>query len=170
MRSVPLLDRLINKIEIDWNTGCWLWTGCLAIDGYPHISNGKRNDSGRIKMAYAEAYKLFRGDIGEGNSHDHLCRVRRCINPWHIEGIPIKENILRGYGPTAINKRKTHCSRGHLLEGYNVIHRPLGRRGCRACYTISARKYKAKLRKLKLLVRTSEASDGIVESTCSTRQ
>lgn len=51
---------------------------------------------------------------------DHLCRVRGCVNPAHLEIVDNTTNILRGEGPTAQNARKTHCKRGHELNAENV--------------------------------------------------
>jgi hypothetical protein len=49
--------------------------------------------------------------------------------------VPIAENILRGFCPSAINKRKTHCHRGHPLFGSNSAVYPSHGPGrtCKQC-------------------------------------
>lgn len=56
------------------------------------------------------------GPIPEGLSLDHLCRVPLCVNPRHLEPVPLAENILRGTGPAANNLRKTTCVKGHPFD------------------------------------------------------
>jgi hypothetical protein len=64
------------------------------------------------------------------------------VNPAHLEPVTNAENVLRGVSPTALNARKTHCIRGHALEGDNVMRygRMTGRH-CRACHSERAARY-----------------------------
>jgi hypothetical protein len=63
---------------------------------------------------------------------DHLCRVRGCVNPDHLEVVTGATNTLRGISSPAINARKTHCRRGHEFTPENTyIDR--GSRRCKAC-------------------------------------
>ena len=75
----------------------------------------------------------MRGPIPEGLTLDHLCRVRACVNPAHLEPVTLRENTLRSpSAPTAINARKTECLRGHAFTPENTwVHR--SRRCCREC-------------------------------------
>jgi hypothetical protein len=47
-------------------------------------------------MAHRFAYELLVGPIPEDLELDHLCRVRHCVNPAHLEPVTHLENILRG--------------------------------------------------------------------------
>jgi hypothetical protein len=88
---------------------------------------------------------MFRGPIPLGKEPDHLCRVRRCCNPDHMELVTSRENVLRGVSPAANNARKTHCNRGHELTGNNVrIYK--NRRICLACDKLRMRAFTAKRR------------------------
>ncbi|WP_396092344.1 HNH endonuclease, partial [Erwinia amylovora] len=54
------------------------------------------------------------GPIPDGLVLDHLCRVRRCCNPDHLEPVGFVENVRRGdAGKHGFNTGKTHCPKGH---------------------------------------------------------
>ncbi len=73
------------------------------------------------------------GPIPDGLYVDHLCRTPACINPAHMELVTNGENVLRGVCPAALNARKTHCKRGHPLDGANLRILVSGGRNCREC-------------------------------------
>jgi len=123
-------------------SGCWFWLGELNGCGYGRVYMGKR----RI-AAHRIAYELWVAPIPEGLTIDHLCRVRHCVNPDHLEPVTQKVNTLRGEAPSAINARKTHCQKGHEFTPENTRRLPDGRRVCRTC----RRAYKAKRRALGLV-------------------
>lgn len=87
--------------------GCWLWQRSLHRNGYGYIAiNGKQ------KRAHRIAYQQWKGEIAEGLDLDHLCRVRGCVNPAHLEPVTRKENVARS---PIIGKARTHCAKGHDL-------------------------------------------------------
>lgn len=112
--------------------GCWRWLDSVSPNGY-----------GRIGVEYAHrlAFEEFVGPIPDGMTIDHLCRVKTCCNPDHLEAVSLRENILRSEGPSAINARLTRCQRGHEFTAENTYIAPSGRRQCRAC--IRLRKQRA---------------------------
>lgn len=67
------------------------------------------------------------GPIPEGMYLDHLCSVKRCVNPAHLEPVTSKENARRYF-----NSLST-CVNGHPWTDENTYRRPTGRRDCRAC-------------------------------------
>jgi HNH endonuclease len=77
---------------------CWLWLASLGASGYGQFSIGGRE--GPV-VAHRIAYELERGEIPEGLTLDHLCRNRMCVNPWHLEPVPLAENIRRGFAARA---------------------------------------------------------------------
>lgn len=121
--------------KVSRTSGCWLFTGCTKPDGY-----GRFFYEGKQALAHRVGYEHFVGPIPAGLSLDHLCRVRNCVNPAHLEPVTHAENVKRGIGPTAINATKTHCVHGHPFDEANTyIHPTRGDRTCRACRIISIR-------------------------------
>lgn len=143
-RLGPMTFRERFDARIEKTATCWLWTGSHSRGGYGQVQIGRRSKNGHPSPALAHrvAYELFVGPIPEGLTIDHLCRVRHCVNPAHLEPVTRGENTLRGNGACAVNARKTHCKRGHLLDGDNVRLRPTGRE-CRACADLGATRRRA---------------------------
>lgn len=133
------LQKLIEaNVERDILGSCWRWTGKIRANGYGFLYL-----DGVTLYAHRISYEAFRGPLIKGLQLDHLCRVRSCVNPNHLEQVTRKENILRGVGATALNKRKTVCKHGHPLNEKNTYIRPDGNRHCRRCNTEMQRIYSA---------------------------
>lgn len=109
---------------------CWLWTAAMAGPGeekYGHVSFGAG-----MQRCHILTYEAARGPVPYGLVIDHLCRVRRCVNPSHLEAVTTRENLLRGTGIIAIAASKTHCVNGHGLTGMNLLIDE-GKRRCAEC-------------------------------------
>jgi hypothetical protein len=87
--------------------GCWVWTGRIDL-GY-----GKISASGHSHMAHRFSYVVHRDLIPDGLTLDHLCRVKACVNPWHLEPVTQGVNSLRtwGYGGTLRSRLKGRRTR-----------------------------------------------------------
>lgn len=72
-------------------TGCWLWQRGTTEDGYAYF---KRN--GLNVLAHRYYYQLHIGPIPIGLTLDHLCRVRHCVNPAHLDPVTQLVNTHRG--------------------------------------------------------------------------
>ena len=130
-------ERFNAKWELDLEMGCWLWTAATE-NGY-----GRFHFEGAMRWAHRIAWVLFVGLIPEELELDHLCRVRHCVNPEHLEPVTHRENVLRGDGGPAVNAKKTYCPQGHPLEGENLVARSLrrGKRECRTCWNEQQKAY-----------------------------
>jgi hypothetical protein len=128
--------RIWKRVEID-PAGCWIWTGARSADGY-----GKTKIDGRTVRVHRWAYRYFRGPIPEGLQLDHLCRVRACCNPNHLEAVTCAENIRRGDTGRYFADR-TECPAGHPYDAANTYRDPRGSRRCRACHRARSREWAA---------------------------
>ena len=118
-------DRLLNRVVI--TETCWLWPGATKV-GYAW---------GLVKykpeLLHRFFYRELREPIPEGLHIDHLCRVRNCLNPWHMEAVTQKENTLRGDAPTIRAKRDNLCVRGLHSMDNAYVNPKTGWRRCRSC-------------------------------------
>lgn len=109
--------------------GCWIWQGATG-GAPPHMYGVYRGTT-----AHRVAYGHYVGPLEDGKVIDHLCGVKLCVNPEHLEQVTQAENLLRS--PTtinAINAAKTQCVRGHeFTESNTYISKTNGQRVCRLC-------------------------------------
>lgn len=128
----PPVDRFFRRV-VENETGCWIWTGARHPHGYGHFKV-----AGAVMVAHRWAYELMRCEIPADLQIDHLCHVRECVNPWHLEPVPARVNVLRGWSPSAVTYRTGLCPRGHdMTDAYQTG----GRRACRKCRRVSQAKY-----------------------------
>jgi hypothetical protein len=127
------LARFEDKIVRVPESGCWMWAAALDRYGYGHVKL-----SGRLRASHRVSYEHHIGEIPAGMQIDHLCRVRCCVNPAHLEAVTHQENVRRGNGG-CVNAAKTHCAQGHKFSESNTYYDRLGRRRCRECSRNSAR-------------------------------
>jgi hypothetical protein len=131
-------ERRKDPVARFWNfvektDSCWLWVGGIQ----PKELYGNFWLDGTTVRAHRYAYELLVGPIPEGLTLDHLCRVRHCVNPAHLEPVTQAENNRRA-------SARTHCKWGHEFTPENTyIHPKRGTRICKAC----AKRRSAKFRK-----------------------
>ena len=134
----PVAERLERLSQRDGD--CLIWVGRIDRGGY-----GALKINGKYMKAHRASYVLAHGMIPEGLVIDHLCRVRACINPDHLEAVTGLENTRRGIRS---NVRRTTCNRGHdLTDPSNLILTKKdvpGKYSCRACRREWSAEYEAK--------------------------
>lgn len=126
-------DRILKRVIVDSN-GCWIWQKNINPDGYGTIRVDYKQ-----WLAHRYSYTTFGGPIPEGLVIDHLCRIRSCCNPNHMEPVEIRTNILRGEHPNVLLHNNKVCSRGHEVVGNNISVRSDGRIRCKMCINESER-------------------------------
>lgn len=139
--EIPIEQRLWMSVEKGISDdACWLWVGSKINNGYGVIRKPRSAKKKGTALVHRVSYEIAFGPIPDGLDIDHKCRVRNCVNPNHLRTCTRRQNTLWGIGPSAKNAQKTHCLRGHPLEGENILIRG-NRRCCRECIRIRARKH-----------------------------
>ena len=152
-RGLPTSVRFWSRVEK--TDTCWLWQGHIMESGYAVFDSGFSPELGRRKWlrVHRFSYEEAKGPIPEGLTIDHLCRVRHCVNPAHLEAVTNWVNIHRGETLARANLAKTHCLRGHEFTHENTYRHPSGgNRACRICLRINDAAYKARQREKKKAV------------------
>ncbi|MFC8490686.1 HNH endonuclease signature motif containing protein [Streptomyces sp. NPDC057235] len=115
------ISRFWFRVTLPDAEGHLLWTGHRNEHGYGQIRIWHR-----AWYTHRVSFVIANGEIPDGLVIDHTCRTPACVAPLHLELVTQAENMRRA--------RRTHCKRGHALEGSNVYIRPdNGTRQCRAC-------------------------------------
>jgi len=121
------IDKFLSKIILSKN--CWIWGGFVNNHGYGVFCCNYEDVA-----AHRFSFMLFKRHLRKSLSVDHLCSIRKCVNPEHLDLVNIKENLKR-----AINSRKA-CKRGHkYAEGPYKIGEG---RACMTCHDLAYRRKK----------------------------
>jgi hypothetical protein len=121
---MPIHERFWTCVEK--TDSCWLWTASTS-RGYG-IFSWQIDHRRHTVQAHRYAYQQIIGAIPDGLQLDHLCRIRRCVRPSHLEPVTNLENQRRGLRANA-----THCINGHPFDAENTYVKPDGGRQCKTC-------------------------------------
>lgn len=99
---------------------CWLWRGAVTNAGYGQVTDPETY----TRLAHRWSYENLVELIPDGMHIDHLCRVRLCVNPDHLEVVTPEENQRRaakyappvtGYGDWYRPRKKRPTRRNQVL-------------------------------------------------------
>jgi hypothetical protein len=111
-RPVNSLDNIRSNATREEESGCLLYMGALDQNGYPKISY-----QGRIRLGSHVVFELYFGVIPVGHEVDHICHVRRCIEPTHLRALTHRENVIH----SKVYMDKRHQRIKQLIETYPQI-------------------------------------------------
>lgn len=108
---VGLIDERYFKIEDrGFSSPCWVWTRATVGErGYGQIRINKKG-----VVAHRAVWEERIGPWPIGLQADHLCRVRLCVNPEHIEPVTQEVNQRRGK-----NAKLSDSDRLQIQMAYN---------------------------------------------------
>ena len=132
-----LPPRFWDKVSVRPGSDCWIWTAYINRSGYGRF----RHPGFRTKQSHRIAYQALVAPMPDNLHTDHLCRVRACCNPAHLEPVTPLVNCHRGEPA-----RRTSCPLGHAYDEDNTILWTDGarrRRKCLACRDIKNAKKNA---------------------------
>lgn len=95
-RDTPPAERVLSRTQMT-DSGCWVWQGATNGKGYGVIrAHGQQMSVTRI------VYEATIGPVADNHELDHLCMVRSCVNPGHLEAVTHRENVQRARGMRAL--------------------------------------------------------------------
>ena len=111
-RKTNSLDNIMSNTIRDNESGCLLYMGRLDEDGYARISL-----QGKMGLGSHVVFKLSYGAIPEGYQVDHICHVRRCVEPSHLRVLTHRQNVIH----IKAYMEKRHQRIKQLIETYPQI-------------------------------------------------
>lgn len=116
-------EYILNRVEPDLNSGCWIWGLAHFKNGYGAVSNMSE------RLAHRLSYRAFIGKIPDGLFVCHKCDTAPCVNPDHLFVGTHSENML-DMSSKGRHWLKKNPSRSHLAG--NKMKRVSGERHHRA--------------------------------------
>lgn len=118
-------------VRIEKTEACWLYTGPLSKTGYGYFS---------IVGDPILAHHYLVGKPPKGLEWDHLCKVRNCVRPDHLELVTRQQNVARQDHWRGQRKERVPCSQSgcdrpskglglcwrHYMQDYRRKHGPRG--------------------------------------------
>lgn len=124
------ISKLLDKVQMEPMSGCWLWSGSQDKDGYGRCSF-KGNRGWRSHRLF---YLIFKGPLVKGQMIIHKCDTPSCVNPDHLRQGTAHDNMedmaSKGRG---VNQKKTHCPFGHEYKKETTYAKENGQRVCKLC-------------------------------------
>lgn len=101
--------------ERGYETPCWVW----RLDVNKATGYGRISIHCKTHLAHRLYYERYRGPIPQGTHTDHLCRVKLCVNPDHLEVVTPAENIRRGAAAKLTMEKANEIRRLRETTGMN---------------------------------------------------
>lgn len=137
MNAEQYLKRMMERVAVVPESGCWIWTGSTGGAGY-----GTARWQRKLWRAHRLMFLLHGNELRQGLELDHVCRVKLCVNPRHLEQVTHTENMRRSPVIQAhLERRRTKpfCKHGHERTPDNILRDRHGMGRCRECNILRLR-------------------------------
>jgi hypothetical protein len=94
-RRQEIREKILARVRIDENTGCWLWTGPTSGDNGRGKNYPRMSLSGQTVAVHIVMFTNEHGYVPGKKQVDHICRRRLCVNPEHLELVTQLQNCRR---------------------------------------------------------------------------
>ncbi len=81
------LAHILERVEPDLNSGCWLWPGATARRGY-----GVAKIGGRTRTIHRAVFEMHHGPLRPGTQVCHRCDTPQCVNLNHLFAGTCRDN------------------------------------------------------------------------------
>jgi hypothetical protein len=110
-----VLERALERYEVDEN-GCWISGFSVGSHGYAQIGWWADGRSHMITHHRA-TWTATNGPVPDGMTLDHICCVKRCVQPEHLRVLSMEANGRRG------NRGVEAAIEGECLNGHGPMTR-----------------------------------------------
>ena len=131
-----VVNRALASYDVDEN-GCWITRYSTGSHGYGQIGWGVAGKRWLV-LTHRVSWEAHYGPIPNGMTVDHMCKVKRCMNPDHLRLLTSFDNGRRGNRDWPLGQ----CANGHPDE----FMRPVPGRSFRNC-TVCMREWKRENRR-----------------------
>lgn len=83
-----VLERFMEKVTVNPDTGCWDWSGKRASNGYSAFCLKRQ-----WLLAHRLAYTFHVGELADSQRVEHSCGDRYCVNPHHLRLLPEESRL-----------------------------------------------------------------------------
>jgi hypothetical protein len=112
--TITTLEAWLHQhIEPEPNSGCWVWVGTPGGNGYGQVSVPVQFGPRRHGTAHRVVYEATGHLLPRDADLHHVCRVRICVNPAHLEALTRSE-----HGRRTIRDGRRHRVRGDAVPSW----------------------------------------------------
>lgn len=119
---------------------CWLWLGALGGAGrYGTYTEYISKNCTKQYVAHRLVYETLRGPLAEDMHLHHVCGIKSCVNPYHLNPLSAVEHGRAHW--------KGQCKNGHAFTEENIYINTRNQRECKECRREAGRRYNARNRR-----------------------